>query len=72
MIEKKHEIVDNGRAFGALLGNLLFDCLPLEFLVAKFQVSGFDMKSLILIYDYLSNRKQLWESYAMVYHTVQS
>ena len=35
-----------------------FDCLPHELLIAKLRTYGFDLKSLNLIYNYLSNRKQ--------------
>ena len=35
-----------------------FDCLSHELLIAKLEAYGFDEKSLKLIYNYLSNRKQ--------------
>ena len=35
-----------------------FDCLSHELLIAKLHAYGFDKKSLVLIYNYLSNRKQ--------------
>ena len=52
--------VDNGGAFGALLTDLskAFDCLSHELLIAKLHAYGFDKRSLVLIYNYLSNRKQ--------------
>ena len=52
--------VDNGGAFNALLTDLskAFDCLSHELLIAKLHAYGFDKKSLVLIYNYLSNRKQ--------------
>ena len=51
---------DNGGAFGALLTDLskAFDCLSHELLIAKLHEYGFDKRSLVLIYNYLSNRKQ--------------
>ena len=52
--------VDNGGSFGALITDLskAFDCLSHELLIAKLDAYGFDNKSLKLIYNYLSNRKQ--------------
>ena len=35
-----------------------FDCLSHELLITKLEAYGFDEKSLKLIYNYLSNRKQ--------------
>ena len=35
-----------------------FDCVSHELLIAKLEAYGFDEKSLKLIYNYLSNRKQ--------------
>ena len=35
-----------------------FDCLSDELLIAKLDAFGFDKKSLKLVYNYLSNRKQ--------------
>ena len=52
--------VNNGGAFGVLLVDLskTFDCLSRELLIAKLDAHGFDKKSLTLINNYLSNRKQ--------------
>ena len=52
--------MDKGGAFGALLTDLskAFDCLSHELLIAKLDAYGFDKRSLVLIYNYLSNRKQ--------------
>ena len=60
MIEKWKKSVDNGGSFGALMTDLskAFDCLSHELLIAKLDAYGFDNKSLKLIYNYLSNRKQ--------------
>ena len=54
------KIVDNGGAFGALLTDLskAFDCLSRELLIAKLLAYGFDRRSLVLIYNYLSNHEQ--------------
>ena len=51
---------DNGGAFGALMTDLskAFDCLHHELLIAKLDAYGFDIKSVKLIQQYLSNRKQ--------------
>lgn len=60
MIQRWHESIDKGGALGALLNDLskTFHCLPHELLTAKRHAYGFDIKSLNLIYDYLSKRKQ--------------
>ena len=52
--------VDNGGAFGTLLTDLskTFDCVSHELLIVKLDAYGFDKWSLVLIYNYLSNRKQ--------------
>ena len=59
MIKKWKESVDNGGAFGALLTDLpkAFDCLH-HGLIAKVDACGFDIKSVKLIQQYLSNTKQ--------------
>ena len=60
MIEKWKESVDSGGAFGALMTYLskAFDCLHHELLIAKLDAYGFDIKSVKLIQQYLSKRKQ--------------
>ena len=60
LIEKWEKSVHNGGAFGVLLTDLskAFDCLSHELLIAKLHAYGFDKRSLVLIYNYLSNRKQ--------------
>ena len=58
MIQKK--VVDNGGAFGALLRDLskAFDCIPHSLTIAKLEAYGFQIDTLRLAYDYLSNRNQ--------------
>ena len=60
LIEKWKKSVDDGGAFGALLTVLskAFDCLSHELLIAKLKAYSFDKRSLTLIFNYLSNRKQ--------------
>ena len=60
LIEKWKKSVDNGGAFGALLTDLskAFDCVTHELLIAKLHAYGFDKRSLVLIHNYLFNRKQ--------------
>ena len=60
MIEKWKESVENGGAFVAFMTDLseAFDCLHYGLLMAKLDAYGFDIKSVKLIQQYLSNRKQ--------------
>ena len=60
MIEKWKESVDSGGAFSALMSDLSksFGCLHHDLLIAKLDAYGFDIKSVKLIQQYLSNRKQ--------------
>ena len=60
LIEKWKQSVNNGGAFGALMIDLskAFDCLPHELLIAKLDAFGSDKKSIKLVHNYLSNRKQ--------------
>ena len=60
MIEKWKESVDNGGAFGDLMTDLskAFGCLHYGLLIAKLDAYGFDIKSVKLIQQYLSNKKQ--------------
>ena len=52
--------MDIGLAFDALMTDVskAFDCLHHELLIAKLDAQGFDIKSVKLIQQYLSNRKQ--------------
>ena len=45
---------------GALLINLFktFGCIPYDLFIAKLEAYGFQAEALILVYHYLSNRKQ--------------
>ena len=60
MIEEWKKSVDNRKAFGALLKDLLkaFDYLDHELLIAKVNAYGFSLPILKLIHDCLSSRKQ--------------
>ena len=60
MIEKWKRVLDNGCICGALLTDLskAFDCLPHDLLLAKLHAYRLDSKSLKLLSNYLSNRKQ--------------
>ena len=60
MVEKWKESVDSCGAFSALMTDLskAFDCLHHELLIAKLDAYGFDIKSVKLIQQHLSNRKQ--------------
>ena len=60
MIEKWKKRVDYDGTFVALMTDLskVFDCLHRELLIAKLDSYGFDMKSVKLIRQYLSMRKQ--------------
>ena len=52
--------MDSSGVFDALMIDLsnAFDCLHHELLIAKLDAYGFDIKSVKLIQQYLSNRKQ--------------
>ena len=57
---KNGKSIGNGGAFSALVTELskASDCLSYELLIAKLHAYGFDKRSLVLIYNYLYNRKQ--------------
>ena len=59
MLQKWKRALDKSGIAGALLTDLskAFDCLNHELLIAKMDAYGFDRKSLLLIANYLSNRK---------------
>ena len=60
MLEIRKEAADNNKAFGALLTDLskAFDCLSHDLLIVKLHAYGFDLASLKILQDYLTNRKQ--------------
>ena len=78
MIEKWKESVDRDGAFGALMKDLskAFDSLHHELLIAKLDAYGFDIKSVKLIQQYLSNRKQMvkvvnaYSSWKEIFHGI--
>ena len=59
-VREMEKVVDNGVAFGALLTDLskAFDCIPHDLIMAKLKAYGFQIDTLRLVHDYLSNRKQ--------------
>ena len=60
MIEMWKKALDERKVAGAILTDLskAFDCINHELLIAKLAAYGFDSSALILVYDYLRNRKQ--------------
>ena len=60
LIEKWKKDMDDKKFVGAVLMDLskAFDCVPHDLLIAKLYAYGFEMKTLILFYSYLKNRKQ--------------
>ena len=60
MLEIIRKSLDNNKACAALLTDLskTFDCIRHELLIAKLHAYGFDDNALILMYSYLSCRKQ--------------
>ena len=60
LLEKWKRSIDRNKVFGALLTDLskAFDCLYHDLLIAKLSAYGFSLPALILIHDYLLNRKQ--------------
>ena len=60
MLEFLKKAFDNGLSTGILLTDLskAFDCISHDLLIAKLHAYGFSRKSLHLVHDYLSERKQ--------------
>ena len=60
MIEKWKKSLDSKDSFGVLLTDLskAFNCIPHELMIAKLDAYGFDLKALLLVFNYLRNRKQ--------------
>ena len=60
MLEKWKKSVNNGKAFGTLLMDLMnaFDFSDHDILIVKLNAYGFSMLALKLIHDYLSSEKQ--------------
>ena len=60
MIDKCKKVLDNEGAFGELLTDLskAFDCILHDLIIAKLEAYDFQIDSLRLVHDYLSNRKQ--------------
>ena len=60
LLEKWKRSIDRGKVFGALLTDVskAFHCLNHDLLIAKLNAYGFSFHALILIHDYLLNRKQ--------------
>ena len=60
MIEKWKRTLDKSGSAGAVLTDLskAFDCLNYDLLIAKLNCYGMDMKSLRLVYSYLTDRFQ--------------
>ena len=59
MIKKWKKSVDKGKSFAAILTNLskVFDCLPHDLIIAKFNAYGFSLSAVRLKQSYLSNKK---------------
>ena len=60
MLETWKRSADKGKVFGTLLTDLsiAFNCLDHELLKAKLNAYGFNLPTLRLIKDYVSNRKR--------------
>ena len=60
MLESLKKTLDKGLSTGILLTDLskAFDCTSRDLLIAKLHANGFSRKSLHLVHDYLSERKQ--------------
>ena len=62
-IEKWKKSIDSKDSFGALLTDLsrAFDCIPHELMIAKLDACGSGLKALILVSNYVRNRKQRYK-----------
>ena len=60
MIEEWKKSLNKKWSFGALLTDIskAFDCIPHELMITKLDAYGFDLKALMLVFNYLCNRKQ--------------
>ena len=60
LVKSWQKSLDEGKVVGTVLMNLskAYDCLPHDLLIAKVAAYGVDLSSLILLYDYLSDRSQ--------------
>ena len=60
LIENWRKCLDKSGIIGTILMDLskAYDCLPHDFLIAKFKAYGFDFNSLCLLYSYLDYRHQ--------------
>ena len=60
MIEKWKKSLGKSGVVGSILMNLskAYDCLPHDLLIAKLTAYGFDICSLCLVYEYLTNIHQ--------------
>ena len=60
MLGKWKMVVDNKKAFGAVITDLskAFDCLSHDVLLANLNAYGFSLPTLRLMQSYLSNKKQ--------------
>ena len=65
LLEKWKKSVDQGHVFGALLTDLskVFDYLPHNLLIGKFNACGFANKAVMFVYDYLTSHKRRTKIY---------
>ena len=60
LVKSWQKSLDEGKVVGTVLMNLskAYDGLPHDLLIAKVAAYGVDLSSLVLLYDYLSDRSQ--------------